>query len=356
MDIRSGGDCYGLHRVKDHPKVFPQAALALDPSLPIFENELLVSVDALNIDSASFHQIKEACQGDADKIANHILTHVRGEGKQHNRVTGSGGMLLGRVLQIGPKFPASRFSINIGDQIASLVSLTLTPLEIKKVKKVDLDRDRVEVEGHGIIFESGILAKIPSVISETAALSLLDVCGAPALALRYARPGFTVALIGGAGKSGILCAKALQTSLGTSGKVFILDYSPRLIQELTGLGIPADQLVVIDAKDGVATREKFLSASGGKLADLVINVANIPGTELSSILCTKPRGKIIFFSMATQFTRCALAAEGIGADIEMIIGNGFCEDHAAITLGLYEKYSDLRSLFDQRYLGEKIIH
>src|SRR4051812_29826975 len=90
-------DPYGIQRVIHQKGILPQQAEKIDPSLPIAEDELLIEVESLNIDSASFHQIQEACGGDLVKIEKHVLDLVERRGKHHNPVTGSGGMLIGRV-------------------------------------------------------------------------------------------------------------------------------------------------------------------------------------------------------------------------------------------------------------------
>ena len=66
------------------------------------ENEILCEVDALNIDSASFRQLAETLRlRRRSESASASLEIVRERGKQHNPVTGSGGMFVGRVLEIG---------------------------------------------------------------------------------------------------------------------------------------------------------------------------------------------------------------------------------------------------------------
>ena len=42
--------------------VLPQRAKKVDPSLPLRDGELLIDVESLNIDAASFKQLKEAGQ------------------------------------------------------------------------------------------------------------------------------------------------------------------------------------------------------------------------------------------------------------------------------------------------------
>ena len=56
-----------------------------------------------------------------------MLEIVATRGKMQNPVTGSGGMLTGVVAEAGPESP---LGLEPGDRIATLVSLSLTPLVI----------------------------------------------------------------------------------------------------------------------------------------------------------------------------------------------------------------------------------
>ena len=57
-----------------------------------------------------------------------MLEIVATRGKMQNPVTGSGGMLVGTVEEVGPGSP---LGLAVGDRVATLVSLTLTPLVIE---------------------------------------------------------------------------------------------------------------------------------------------------------------------------------------------------------------------------------
>jgi len=92
---------FGAHRVIAPPGAMPQSAWKVDNTPAASDNEILCDVETLNIDSASFRQISEHCERDADRIAHHVMKTVRERGKQHNPVTGSGGMFIGRVLKVG---------------------------------------------------------------------------------------------------------------------------------------------------------------------------------------------------------------------------------------------------------------
>ena len=151
---------YGTHRVITPEGTLPQPALKLDNTMSIYDNELLIDVQTLNIDSASYTQIKSACNGEADKMKEMILSIVAERGKMQNPVTGSGGMLIGTVKEIGPNFPDK--SLKVGDKIATLVSLSLTPLKINKIKHLDPASDQVDVDAQAILFESGLYAVLPN--------------------------------------------------------------------------------------------------------------------------------------------------------------------------------------------------
>lgn len=340
-------DLYGLGRVVNEPGVLPQRARKLDPSLPLRATELLVDVESLNIDAASFKQIKDQASGDPQKMIETIRSIVSERGKMQNPVTGSGGMLIGRVREIGAEHPA-RGTLAVGDRIATLVSLTLTPLVIDEVKAILPEIDRVDIRGTAILFATGLYAKLPKDLPDTLSLAALDVCGAPALVARHLKPGMTVAVLG-AGKSGALCLAQARKGLQGRGKLLALDISPRALDALSRIGL-CDEAIPVDATNAVAVMNEVSRRTGGALCDLVVNCASVPNTEMATILSVKDGGTAIFFSMATHFTAAALGAEGVGKDVTMLIGNGYVPGHADLTLELLRAEPELRSLFEKRYV------
>lgn len=339
----------GLHRVLEPAGALPQAAQRLNASLPADASEVLIEVSHLNVDSASFHQFHEANGKDPTRTGEAILQVIRERGKLQNPVTGSGGMLIGTVKQVGSAVtnPDLR-ALKAGDRVATLVSLTLTPLEIERIVRVIPEIERVEVKGHAILFNSGIAAKLPNDLDDGLALAALDVCGAPAQTAKLVKPGMKVAVIGGGGKSGLLCLYEAKKQAGPSGKVVAFEYAPTACERLRKLSF-VDAVVQGNARDAVATSEAIKAALGGEGADLVINVANVSGTEMASILSAKNLGTVYFFSMATSFSAAALGAEGVAADVTLIIGNGYTAGHAAHTLDLLRESADLRTIFESLY-------
>ena len=98
---------FGVHRVLDpsgEEVTLPQAARRLDPSPQIAADEVRIDVEVLNLDAASYRQLREE-----------VLRIVAERGKMQNPVTGSGGMLIGTVAQVGPE---STLGLQVGDRVA----------------------------------------------------------------------------------------------------------------------------------------------------------------------------------------------------------------------------------------------
>lgn len=341
------GNRYGTHRSLDPIDSLPQPAWKLDNTTDIWDNEILIDVETLNIDAASFRQISKQAGGEPERIKEIILETVSNRGKQHNPVTGSGGMLTGQVSQIGSDLQ-SNIKLAVGDRIATLVSLSLTPLNIQEIIAIRPSTCQVDVRAQAVLFESGIYAKLPQDMPDKLALAVLDVAGAPAQTAKIVHPGQTILVIGGGGKSGLLCLHAAKKRVGNQGKVIALDFTASAIARIEKIGV-ADVIIQGDAKDAMSVLASVSEASGGRLADVTINCVDIPGTEMSSILATKDDGLVYFFSMATSFTAAALGAEGVGKDVQMLIGNGYTKGHAEIALNCLRESAELKDLFVNLY-------
>ena len=355
--MQKKGCPYGTHRVISPKGVLPQPADIIDNTMEIYDNEVLIDVKTLNIDSASFTEIvRRACDGkkpadiegspeDQEKVKQMMLDIVAKAGKHKNPWTGSGGMLIGTVKEIGEAYVGD---LKVGDKIATLVSLSLTPLKIDEILAMRPAIDQVDIKGQAILFQSGIYAVLPEDMEEGLALSALDVAGAPAQAAKLVKPGQKVLVIGGGGKSGLLCLYEAKKRAGVTGLVVCAAGSQKSEDRARALDL-ADEYFHLDATDAVGMYNKAMELTNGELFDIVINCVNIENTEMASILACKDDGIVYFFSMATSFTKAALGAEGVGKDVNMIIGNGYTKGHAAITFQVLREHEGLRKLFKEMY-------
>jgi L-erythro-3,5-diaminohexanoate dehydrogenase len=348
VDEDRAGDALGTHRVLEPKGFLPQPAERLDADASkVFESEIVVEVETLNVDAASFRQMEEASAGEPDGVARLVRETVARRGKQHNPVTGSGGMLLGVVSRVGSLARGRGFSP--GDRVATLASLSLTPLALRAVRAVRPVSAQLDVEGTAIVFSSAPLAKLPADLPERLALAILDVAGAAPQVARMAHPGERVVVLGAGGKSGLLCATEARRRVGPSGRVIGVESHPPFAAELEAVGV-CDAVIRADARDPVTVKDLVLAAFGdGRGADLTLSCVNVEGVELSAILVTRDRGKVYFFAMSTSFTRAALGAEGVGRDIDLFIGNGYAHGHAEHTLALVRGEPTLRALLERRY-------
>jgi L-erythro-3,5-diaminohexanoate dehydrogenase len=165
---------------------------------------------------------------------------------------------------------------------------------------------------------------------------------------RRAKPGMSVAILGAGGKSGALCAVEARRRVGASGKVIGVEAYAAYAVDLGALGV-CDAVIAADAKNAIAVFEAVTKANGGAEVDLSICCVNVDGAEMATILPAREGGCAYFFSMTTSFARAALGAEGVGKDVELVIGNGYAKNHAAYALDLVRTEPKLRALFERRY-------
>jgi L-erythro-3,5-diaminohexanoate dehydrogenase len=343
MPVTDPGSPVGLHRVLAPAGVLPQAAERLDTRRELWPDEVRVRVERLNLDAASFRQLERTHDGDGDRIRAAVLDIVATRGKMQNPETGSGGMLVGTVEEVGTQSP---LGLRVGDRVTTLVSLSLTPLVIQDgLERWDGRSEQVPADGYAVLFGRSIAAVIPEDLPTGLSLSVMDVCGAPALTARvvaqYVDP--VVVVIGGAGKSGSLSLAAAKQA-GARRTIGVVPH--RAEAELLAGAAVADAVTLADARDPIALSDAVRAAGGP--ADVTVVCVDVPGCEGGAILSTAERGTVVFFSMPTSFSAAALGAEGLAADVTMLVGNGYVPGHADYALSLLRGHAGVRSLFERR--------
>jgi L-erythro-3,5-diaminohexanoate dehydrogenase len=310
--------------------MLPQPAERLDASMPCQSTELEIAVECLHVDASGLRQLRAAHAGDAGAVRAAILELVRRRGKLHNPVTNSGGMLTGVVRAVGAAYvnpPA------VGTRLASLASLSLTPLRLDGLGTVDPRSNSITARGTAFLFQNSPWAPLPAGIPERVAIAALDVAGAPARVRARTRTGSRV-LIVGAGSSGSLAAIAAAEA--GAAEVLVADIDPQRLRALGALGLKVLRPVAADATDAVA-----FAAAVGERAELCVCCVDRPGAEPACILATRPDGHVLFFSMATDFARAALSAEGMGSGLTLEIGNGLFPGHAELAVAMLRRYPAL---------------
>ncbi|WGX98194.1 L-erythro-3,5-diaminohexanoate dehydrogenase [Nocardioides sp. L-11A] len=334
---------FGAARVVEPADALPQAARVLDVDGPLRDDEVAIAVSDLNLDAASFHQIRTAAGGDVERMRTEVRAIIGSRGKMHNPVTGSGGMLIGRVADAGA---ASGFAV--GERVATLVSLTATPLALDDdLGRWDGRSEIIPTRGRAVVFGDGVLVRLPDDLAEETALSIFDVAGAPALTLRTLQRPLLVGhaerlLVLGGGKSAVLSAAAARrVGVWVQAVVPFADEA----EDLRGRDL-FDEVIVADARHPLALRAELLAR--GPLADVTLVCVNQPGCEHAPLLATRPGGAVVYFSMATEFAAVALGAEALTLDLDLFIGSGYVPGHAELAVELARQYPAVLEFFDSR--------
>ncbi|MGC5328299.1 sigma 54-interacting transcriptional regulator [Brevibacillus sp. SYSU BS000544] len=336
---------FGTHRVIDPPHSLPQPAWKLDNTMNLHDNELLIDVETLNVNSVSFAQIYNECSGDKGKMADKIMKIVDNRGKLHNPITGTGGMLIGKIKEIGRSYQ-NPHRLSIGDKIASLTSLSLTPLKIHKINNIHMNTAQIEVQAEAILFQSAPVIALPSDLPLTEVMAVLDEAGALMQAWRLVQENDTVLIMGAGGKLGLLCAFAARKKLGTTGKIIGVIKTKDSRKHLQESGV-FDEVIQTDALKSMNALHDIFKAD--ELADITIDCINITNTETVSVLTTRPGGIVFFASLASNYNISSLTAEGIGRDVTIYAYKGYSEGHAEFAIQLLREHAKLRQMLRARF-------
>jgi L-erythro-3,5-diaminohexanoate dehydrogenase len=324
----------GADRVLAPPRALPQPADRLDACGPVRPYEFEVDVERLCLDSTSFRNIRERSDADPGRMAARILEVVEQRGKMHNPETDSGGVALGRVSEVGERYgdpPAP------GDRIVTLASLTLTPLRLEEVVRVDPADPQVEVRGTAYVADRSAWGRVPDDLPLATALAVYDVYGAGSLTKELIHEGGAVCVLGAGHAGKVALAAARDAGAGT---LVAVDVDAAAIELVERLGL-CDIGVTADLRDPLAALEAVRGA-GGPPADLTVVVVNATGCEPTAILLTADTGTVLFFSMATNFSTAALTADGMSSGARMLVGSGYTPDVGAYALDLVRRTPALR--------------
>lgn len=334
----------GADRVLEPSGALTQPAARLDPSGPVRPFEIELEVDRLCLDSTSLRNLRERAAGDPDLIAERILEIVGSRGKMHNPETDSGGILLGAVSAVGERFDSPP---EVGTPIVTLASLTLTPLRLESVDRLEPDFAQIEVTGSAYVCDLAPWGPLPDDLPLATVLEVYDVYTAGTYTRDLAPAAGTVYVLG-AGHAGKLSMAAARDAM-QGGTVVAIDVDAEAIERVTGLGL-CDIGVATDLRDPLAALDA-VRVAGAPPADLTVVVVNATGCEPTAILLTDDGGSVLFFSMATSFSAAALSPDGMSKDVRIQVGAGYAPDLGSYALDLVRRTPALRAALEGKPVG-----
>lgn len=326
----------GLARVHDAAAGNPFDAWRLDPDAPLRPDEVALDVATLNLDATSFRDLWAQGGGSVAAFAAALRAIVDARGKMHNPRTASGGILCGTVAAVGP---ARAGEVAVGTRVATLVSNSLVPLRVDAVRGVDPRTHQVAVAGRAILPPYARFAALPADLDERLALTVFDVCGVVPPVASAAGPGLRTAVVGAAGRAGLLALVAAAEATGPAGEVLALVQTARQAEAVHALGLAAVRPYVVDATCAPAV----VDALAGRLADVVVDCTNVPGTEVACAAICRAGGHVHYFNMATSFQAATLGAEVLGKPLSLAIGFGLYPEAPGLALALVRRHPRLRA-------------
>jgi L-erythro-3,5-diaminohexanoate dehydrogenase len=326
----------GFDRVADAGAPNPFDAWRLDPFAPLRADEVALDVDVLNLDATSFRDLMDLGGQDLSAVGPEVLRIVAERGKMHNPRTASGGVMAGVVSALGAERAGE---VAVGERVVTLVSNSLVPLRLAAVLGVDPQTHQIAVKGRAVLPPYARYAAYPGDMAPALAVTLFDVCGVVPPTRQLATPGARVAVIGAAGRAGLLATVSAAEGVGPDGTVLAIVQTAQQAAAIRSLGLPAVRPFVVDA-----TRPgELLAAIGDRLVDAVIDCANVRGTEVGCVAICREGGQVHFFNMATSFQAATLGAELIGRPMTLAIGFGLYPEAPGDALALVRRCPPLRA-------------
>ena len=345
-------DTFGIGRSMEPAHSLPQQAWRIDNTTELRPDELLIDVKIVSINLVSFNEIWDETGDNDTLLCQRVMEIIQERGKLHNPVTNTGGMLYGKVAQMGSEYP-NLYGLAPGDEIISLASLSITPLKLDRILCVDYACAQLTVEGRAILYASSPVVKRPPDIPLQVVISAMDEAGVSACTHRIVEPGQSVLVLGAGGRSGLLCGYAARDKMKSSGRLVGIVRNENHRQMLERYGV-YDEVLALDATD----IEGFCSGRESAVAqqfDVVINCINSVNTEIAALVAVKPRGILYFATLGCDYKFTGLTAEGIGKQVHIIPYAGFMEGHAEYTLGLLRRFPQMQKAIQQQF-GEARRH
>lgn len=339
-------DKFGINRTIEPKGSLPQPAWKLDNTMELRSNEILIDVKIINLNLVNFNAILEETNFQEERMKSRIMDIIEERGKLHNPVTGTGGILYGRVLEMSEGYP-NNYNIKVGDEIVSLGSMTLLPIKLDKIKAINFEIAQLEVEGKCILYANSPIIKKPKDLPLELVVSALDEAGAPSRTYQIVKENQNILIIGANGKIGLLCAYAAKDRLHGTGRLVGIVKSEKSKEQLEKYNI-YDEVLQIDATYTSAFYDLESKDKNMGKYDIVINCVNSPNTEMGSLLSVKDKGIIYFASLSSDYKLTSLTAEGIGKEISIIPYTGFLEGHADYALSLVRKSKQLQELLEYK--------
>ena len=310
-------DRFGIHRVLEPEGAVPVTSWKMDNSRELDPREARISIERIHVEKTSFQQICNQCAYDESKMIQRFTDIIEKRGKLHNPFTETGGMIYGRIEEMGSVFERER-RYSIGDEFLCLVTSTAIPIYIEKIEEIDFNYGQLKVKGYGIIFQDTTAYKEPVTTDLKYTMAALEEAGSFYGIAKLAVNSNNIAIIAKDMISAMLYGSVIRkVQAETSHIMVIMDYDnygtipQEQVEEV--LLTYADEVVFTDVRNAIGSYEKL--AKKTEPMDLVINCDDKTGTETLSIFLCKNNGTVYFTTLTNNYSESILIAESMKKQI-----------------------------------------
>lgn len=319
-------DKYGTTRVLEPKYVLPTVAWKLDNSRKILPNEMRIEVTRIHLECTSFKEICLESNDNDQRIIQRITDIVIRRGKLHNPVTDTGGLLSGKVSEIGSEYPNKK-KFEVGESVICNASLASIPLYIDKIISIDRAYGQIEIEGYAIVSSSLPVIRTPNDLPIPLLLFTLDESGTIYRVSSTAVGKKKFLVVGNNLLSNILFGVAIRKVAGSDAEIVcLLDRKTDAV--LRGPSI--DKLVAnvftsVHSVDILKPMECLNQIGCDSYYDLSVNCADITGAETINILATKSGGTVIFANLINNYNLALYITEATSKQLDIRSADGYLE-------------------------------
>lgn len=319
---------YGLDRVIAPKQVFPASAWELDNSSELKPGEMRVSLRKVHVESTSFKQICQEATNDEDLIKEKIKDIVIRRGKLHNPVTDTGGLFYGVVEEISKDYDNAK-GLKVGDEVICNSSLAGVPLYINTITSIDENYPQFEADGYAICLPGVPVVKKPEGMPIELLMFVLNESGTIYKVGREAVGKHRFAVIGNNMLMNLIYGYAIRNAAGPDAEILcIFDRNTEVMMEGKDIEELSKQVFTQVSYHNLMKPVTCLkSFRNYPSMDMVVNCADIPGSETISVMATRSGGTVVFANFISNYNMALYVTEAISRDIRITSAEGYLEEY-----------------------------
>nr|WP_315020761.1 sigma 54-interacting transcriptional regulator [uncultured Aminipila sp.] len=353
-------DTFGISRVIEPKGAIPVTAWKIDNRREINEREIRINTRLVHMEKSSFEQVCYECGYDEDRIKAKIIDIIQKRGKLHNPFTDSGGMVYGKIEEIGKVFKENRPWYNVGDEVLCNTTITSVPLFIEKIEAIDYNYGELIIKGYTILFENSPMFIKPEGLALNYTMTTLDEAGSIHTINTMVNPGMRVLIIGKDLVSTMVYIGSVKKALGDNCYILtIMDNeacgSLTYKQVETVILKYADRFRIVDVTNPIEAVEEIMQEDS-HLMDFTINCEDLSGSEVFSVLMTKEKGSLYFTNLRNGYSKAILIAESMGKEITTYSLDQYYEGYDNFTIQLLTEMRNDLDEINNMYESNKNAH